>query len=192
MIPYSAAPHPASGLTNVQLGMWLFVAVQTMLSASLISSHVLLSAGANGSPAALGELVTAGTWASSVLLVAAWAALPRANDASSPAVRVRLAAASACAMLFVLWRGVDAQWALATGKPPSAHVVIGSWFVLAGLHVVYVVCAAGASAWLAFGTGHSGDGDEGARLRQRLSGLRIYWGFVVILWFAILVTLAVS
>lgn len=191
MIPYRDEPHPSSGLTNVRLGMWLFVAVQAMFSASLLSSHVLLSAGIHERPDPVSGPLTVTTLTSGVLLVLSWAALPRADEARLDRTRVRLALCAACALLFVLWRCAEAQRAARAGAVPSAHVLIGSWFVLSGLHVVYVMCGAIVTAWLAAGGRDRADSDR-KRLRRRLSGLRIYWGFVVILWFAILVTLFVS
>ncbi len=191
MIPYSGERHPTSGLTNVQLGTWLFVAIQVMLSASLISSHVLLSAGPQRRPDLLSGLVTATTWISSLLIIVSWAALPRTGDTGSYRTGARLTTSAACAALFVIWRVVDFYLARQAGALPWADVLIGSWYVLVSLHVVYLLGGAVVASWLAIDDARSSDGQPG-RQRSRFGGLRIYWGFVVILWFAILVTLETS
>ena len=50
-IPYTVDIRPDTGLNNVKLGIWLFLASEVMLFGGLFSSYVLLRVGAE-----------AGTW----------------------------------------------------------------------------------------------------------------------------------
>ena len=45
-IPYTVERRPDTGVNNVQLGMWLFLASEAMLFAGLFSAYFMLRAGA--------------------------------------------------------------------------------------------------------------------------------------------------
>jgi len=45
-IPYAVEARPDTGLFNAKLGIWLFLASETMLFGALFSSYVLLRVGA--------------------------------------------------------------------------------------------------------------------------------------------------
>ena len=49
-IPYTIETREDTGLTNPKLGVWLFLASEVMLFASLFSSYVLLRVGAESWP----------------------------------------------------------------------------------------------------------------------------------------------
>ncbi len=46
VIPYASEPRPDTGVTSTSLGMWLFLASETMLFGSLFSAYALLRTGA--------------------------------------------------------------------------------------------------------------------------------------------------
>jgi len=81
-IPYTVAPRPDTGLWNAQLGIWLFLASETMLFGGLFSGYIFLRLGAppgywphgllNVPVGFLNTLILIG---SSVSMVFAWAAL---------------------------------------------------------------------------------------------------------------------
>ena len=80
-IPYEVQNRPDTGLYNAKVGIWLFLASEVMLFGGLFSSYVFLRIGADF-PWPFHELVvwpgflnTMVLIASSVSVVAAWAAL---------------------------------------------------------------------------------------------------------------------
>ena len=52
VIPWTYEPRPDTRTTNVRVGMWLFLASEAMLFASLLSAYVLLRGGASAWPEA--------------------------------------------------------------------------------------------------------------------------------------------
>lgn len=81
-IPYAVSARPDTGLYNAKVGIWLFLASEVMLFGGLFSSYVFLRLGAEDYPWPFHELNyipgfinTMVLIASSVTVVAAWAAL---------------------------------------------------------------------------------------------------------------------
>jgi len=81
-IPYTVAVRPDTGLNNVKLGIWLFLASEVMLFGGLFSTYVLLRMGAVEWPLGaeflnipIGTVNTAILIASSVTMVMAYASL---------------------------------------------------------------------------------------------------------------------
>jgi len=78
MIPYTAEARPDTGVSNVTLGFWLFIASEVMLFGALFSSYALLrvSAAAWPSGSALLSLTlgTANTALLMLLTAIAWRA----------------------------------------------------------------------------------------------------------------------
>ena len=48
MIPYTGTPRTDTGVTNVTMGVWLFLASEIMLFGSLFSAYALLRTAALG------------------------------------------------------------------------------------------------------------------------------------------------
>ena len=86
LIPYIAKPRPDTGLTNVKLGIWLFLASEVMLFGGLFSTYILLRVGATDWPVGstllnvpIGTFNTAVLIGSSVTMVMAHASLKLGN-----------------------------------------------------------------------------------------------------------------
>ena len=45
-IPYTVEARPDTGLTNVKLGIWLFLASEVMLFGALFSTYIIMRRGA--------------------------------------------------------------------------------------------------------------------------------------------------
>ena len=56
MIPYTVERRPDTGVTNVTLGIWLFLASEVMLYGALFSAYALLRTAAPGWPSGRGVL----------------------------------------------------------------------------------------------------------------------------------------
>ena len=56
MIPYTIEPRPETGVTNVTLGIWLFLASEVMLFGAFFSAYALLRFSAPEWPDALSLL----------------------------------------------------------------------------------------------------------------------------------------
>jgi cytochrome c oxidase subunit III len=85
-IRYISEPHPATGVTNAKLGIWLFLASEVMLFGALFSAYILLRVGAPSWPHGSNELnvplATLNTViliSSSVTMVLAWSACHLGN-----------------------------------------------------------------------------------------------------------------
>ena len=85
-IPYTVKPRPDTGLWNAKIGIWLFLASETMLFGGLFSGYVFLRLGAEPGRwphgilnVPVGFLNTLILIASSVSVVFAWAALKTRN-----------------------------------------------------------------------------------------------------------------
>jgi heme/copper-type cytochrome/quinol oxidase subunit 3 len=158
--------HPATGVTNGQLGMWLFLASEAMLMASLFSAYVLLRTGAENVPALPSSWPRA--LIEGTLLVGTVASLWRASRGAGNTRTLLLLGAGlalACAAL---------QLVTAARVSPAAHVLIASWFTLISAHALHVAAGACALVWLAR--------SPATRLTTRLQAVRLYWYFVIVTW----------
>lgn len=174
-IAHAHRRRPDTGVSNAQLGMWLFLASDAMLMASLLSGYVLLRASATTVPAlpwsGFGLTIEGG------LLLGATAALRSGK-------LYLLLLSSVLAFTCASW-----QSAALAGAPivPASHVLVASWFTLTAAHAIHVAAGAAAIAWIAV---HGGRGDA-PRAAARLDAIRMYWYFVAIAWVVIVVAFTV-
>ncbi len=69
-IPYTVAERPDTGLNNVKLGIWLFLASEVMLFGGLFSTYILLRVGATEWPVGSTLLnVPIGTFNTAILII---------------------------------------------------------------------------------------------------------------------------
>lgn len=168
-------PRRDTGVSNAQLGIWLFLASDAMLMASLLSGYVLLRASATTVPAlpwsGFGLTIEGG------LLLGATAALRSGK-------LYLLLLSGVLAFTCASW-----QTAALAGAPmgPASHVLVASWFTLTAAHAIHVAAGAAAIAWIAL---HGGRGDT-ARVAARLAAIRLYWYCVVAMWIVIVGAFAV-
>jgi heme/copper-type cytochrome/quinol oxidase subunit 3 len=195
-IPYTVERRPDTGVNNVKLGTWLFLASEAMLFAGLFSAYFMLRAGAVVLWSPLSEHAGQAL-ASTVVLLAGTAAF----GASIRAARQRLAGAgSEAALPFVLWLLASAVLALAfcvheagehaalfaRGRGPASSTQMASFFLLTGVHMLHVAAGAvlnlrllltRASTWTAAGSG----------VVNRLEAAALYWYFVDAVWLVLAV-----
>lgn len=170
-----ASAHHAPEASRV--GIWLFLASETMFFASLLSGYVLLRAGSETWPQhAL--LTPAGAVMQTALLVGVAAAMHLAMRRVSAAP---LWVATVLALAFVSFTVASYDRQLSTGNGPAFDLALASWFTLTVVHLLHVIGGAVATAWLA-GPGWMQDAAASSSLERRLDGTRRFWLFLLAVW----------
>lgn len=172
-IPWTYERRPDTGTTNVRLGIWLFLASEAMLFGSLFFAYVLLRTGADVWPDARAWVELWQLPVMTIVLVAA-----------SVATRRGIWWSSAAAALFLVLVAVEHSRLAERGLHPAANVALACWFVLTGLHLMHVAGGLAANLWFA----SSARRLPAAHVTERLYALRLYWGFVDLVWAGILAT----
>jgi cytochrome c oxidase subunit 1 len=206
-IPWTYESRPDSRINNVRLGLWLFLASETMFFGSLYSAYVLLRTGAtswpdaaawfNGSRALfqLGLLavcamslhflrsgtVPVGTSSAPGARTSARTS-PGTHSGTRPGtvpggIRIATAIASAAGMAFLAMTWWMLNALLEGGIRPSDNVAIGSFFVLIGVHAFHVAGGLCATLWIGFSP---------TPQPERARALALYWLFLTLIWIAII------
>ena len=183
-IPWTYEARPDTHTTNVRVGMWLFVASEAMLFASLLSAYVLLRTGASSWPAAAATLDMRQALVNTVLLTLATVAsvwLPQRGLVGPR--RLALVTGAVLASAFVVLKVVEYRAKLAADLQPSTNLLLACWFTITAVHAFHVAAGAGANLWLA-----TRGVSTRAQTLERLRALRLYWVLVDSVWLAILVS----
>jgi heme/copper-type cytochrome/quinol oxidase subunit 3 len=186
MIPYTTEPRRDTGVTNVTLGIWLFLASEVMLFGSLFSAYALLRASATSWPSGVLSPVLA--LVNTVVLAVATAAVWRARTIGFERVTTWLAVSTFCAFLFTVLKGAEYRQEMIAGLVPSASSFLALYFTLTGLHAMHVIVGGFANAWAIVGATRG-------RLELtdgRVRALSLYWVFVEVVWLVILVLFYVT
>jgi heme/copper-type cytochrome/quinol oxidase subunit 3 len=182
-IPWTYDPRADTRTTNVRIGMWLFLASEAMLFASLLSAYVLLRAGATSWPDNAGLLDARNALVNTAILVLATIAsgwLPRLGGEATR--RAPMVVGAVLAAGFVVLKILEYRAKLAAGLAPSTNLLLACWFTLTAVHAAHVAAGAVATLWVAtrnHATRRQGD--------ERLRALRLYWGLVDLVWLALLI-----
>jgi heme/copper-type cytochrome/quinol oxidase subunit 3 len=184
-IPYTVEIRPDTGLNNVKLGIWLFLASEVMLFGSLFASYILLR---TGNPAwgagsellsiPLATLNTVVLITSSVTMVMAWAQLKMHNLARG---RMYLWATMLLALTFMVVKFFEYEHHFALGEYPSESTFLSIYYTLTGLHGLHVLGGIIVIAYLA-GPGAAMWRSEGERYTNRVEVTGLYWHFVDLVW----------
>jgi heme/copper-type cytochrome/quinol oxidase subunit 3 len=188
VIPYTVERRADTGVTNVTLGVWLFLASEVMLFGALFSSYALLRVAAPAWPSGHDVLNTALGATNTVLLLGASALVWRARRTSPRAGRLLMLGASTLAALFLAVKGLEYRAEIAHGLLPSTSTFMAMYFTLTGLHALHVIGGVVANAWAIAGA---------RRLPEpltagRLHALSLYWAFVDLVWLVIFPLLYLS
>lgn len=178
-IPWSFSERPDTRISNVRLGMWLFLASEAMLFGSLFSGYVLLRSGSTGWPDAA-VLNARHAWTMTPVLLAATLVFGFARATND---RARLIGSSVLFGAFVGMKLLDYREKIAAGLLPSSNLLLACWFTLTAVHALHVVAGMAANLLAATGIGRRAERD-----RERFAALRLYWYFVDLVWVAILVS----
>jgi len=189
MIPYTIERRSDTGVTNVTMGIWLFLASEVMLFGALFSAYALLRVSAVNWPSGRDVLsVTRGAANTAILLVMTGFAWRARSAGDIAAGRRRLLVASILAMMFLVVKGVEYSSELGRGLVPSVSTFLAMYFTLTGLHALHVVCGLIANVWALTGVTRVGTEMTTGRLRA----LGLYWAFVDVIWMIIFVLMYLS
>ena len=184
-IPYTVATRPDTGLNNVKLGIWLFLASEVMLFGGLFSSYVLLRTGAvewpHGSTilsVPLGAVNTIILIGSSVTMVLAWATL-KMNQWGRH--RLFLGSTFVLALLFLVNKYFEYSEHLHAGEGPWHSTFLAIYFTLTGLHGLHIVGGMVVMAYF-LGPGAKMWNTEPDRFANRIEAAGLYWHFVDLVW----------
>lgn len=170
-VPYTFEPRADTRVTNIRLGLWLFLASEAMFFGSLFSAYVLLYAGAAQWADTRAVLSLPDAAGLTILLVLATRAV-----ATRPMWAAGFGAVFLAAKLLDYWQ----LWA--AGVRPETTLMAASWFVLTGVHWLHVAAGVAAAVWVA----RARTAIPAAHHYQRVQALRLYWLFVDLVWIAIL------
>jgi heme/copper-type cytochrome/quinol oxidase subunit 3 len=183
VIPYTTTPRADTGVSNVTLGIWLFLASEVMLFGALFSSYALLRVSAVSWPSGSGilslPLGITNTLALFLMTAAAW----QARSAPWPRARMLLVITSVLALVFVMVKGIEYAGEIRLGLVPSVNTFLATYFTLTGLHALHVIGGLAANVWTLTSYARVGKDMTAGRVRA----LALYWAFVDLVWIIIFV-----
>jgi len=186
-IPYTTEPRADTGVTNVTLGIWMFLASEVMLFGALFSAYALLRTAAVDWPSGREVLsLTFGLVNTGALLIATWFVWRARTSAS--AVRTNLGISCLFSAIFLAVKTLEYRGEIALGLLPSTSTFLATYYVLTGLHAAHVVGGVIANVWAMAGLGRVSD----AMTAGRAQALSLYWAFVDVVWLIILVLMYLS
>lgn len=182
MIPYTVERRADTGVTNVTLGIWLFLASEVMLFGALFSSYALLRVSAPDWPSGRDVLSLAFAAVNTGVLAMLSALVWRARAKRWRSGRTSLAGASLLAVAFLVVKGIEYSGEIAQGLLPSGSTFLAMYFTLTGLHALHVLGGFAANVWVMAGARRAGEAMTAGRVRA----LSLYWVFVDLVWLLIL------
>jgi heme/copper-type cytochrome/quinol oxidase subunit 3 len=188
VLPYTVERRPDTGVNNVMLGMWLFLASEVMLFGGLFSAYVLLRSGAADWPAGSTiSSVTPGAVNTAILLLSSMT-IAMARGRSSGKARRMLGATAALGALFLGIKAFEYATKLQDGLYPSSSTFLALYYLLTAVHAVHVLGGVVVNGYLAV-SGARSTGGSSALFANRVTAAALYWHFVDIIWIAIFVVL---
>ena len=184
-IPYTVETRADTGLNNVKLGIWLFLASEVMLFGGLFSSYVLLRVGAMEWPAGssilsvpLATFNTIVLIGSSVTMVMAWASL-KLKDL--PKYRLYMGATVVLALVFLAVKAYEYGDKFSHHLYPSESTFLGIYFLITGLHGLHIVGGVIVNSFLLL-PGVKMWHTAPERFTNRVEAAGLYWHFVDLVW----------
>lgn len=184
-IPFEIERRPDTGVNNVMLGMWLFLASEVMLFGGLFSAYVLLRSGAAQWPH--GTLSRGGGVTITFVMLAASAAMLLARRGAMARDYARaqrlLHVTSLLGLVFLALKAWEWSTEIQHGMYPATSTFAALYYLLTGVHAVHVAGGVGANVYTWFSRRDS------ARFANRLAAVSLYWYFVDLVWLVIFVLL---
>ena len=184
-IPYIVDERPETGLTNVKLGIWLFLASEVMLFGGLFSSYILLRVNATDWPFGADILsIPIGTFntivliSSSVTMVMCYAALKMDNFAG---YKRFMGLTIGLSLLFLAVKGFEYYEHLAFGEVPATSTFLAIYFTLTGLHGLHIIGGVVVNGYF-LGPGSAMWHTNKRQFINRIEAAGLYWHFVDLVW----------
>jgi heme/copper-type cytochrome/quinol oxidase subunit 3 len=179
MIPYTVDQRADTGVTNVTLGIWLFLASEVMLFGALFSAYALLRVSAPAWPSGRDVLDLTPALVNTGLLVVSSGLIWRAARAT-PVPIGRIAISTLLALAFLVFKTLEYRDDIARGLLPETSTFLALYFTLTGVHALHVAGGATANVWVM-----AGRRSDGRVTAGRARALALYWLFVDAIWVAI-------
>ena len=184
-IPYIVEERADTGLNNVKLGIWLFLASEVMLFGALFSSYVLLRLIAPEWPLGvdvlnvpLGAVNTAVLIGSSVTMVMAYASLKMGN---LDRYKQWMGTTIALALLFMVIKGFEYNHEFEIGNFPWTSTYLAIYFTMTGLHALHIIGGVIVNSYF-LGPGAKMWETNRAQFTNRVEAAGLYWHFVDLVW----------
>ena len=184
-IPYTVAERPDTGLNNVKLGIWLFLASEVMLFGGLFSSYMLLRVGATEWPVGatllnvpIGTFNTVVLISSSVTMVMAYASL-KLDDFGK--YKMYMGVTILLALTFLVVKGYEYWEKISHGDLPSESTYLAIYWTMTALHGVHIIGGIAVNAFL-WGPGSAMWRTKREQFVNRVEVAGLYWHFVDLVW----------
>ncbi|MBI4376420.1 MAG: cytochrome c oxidase subunit 3 [Elusimicrobia bacterium] len=177
------ADYEETGITNAKLGLWLFLASEIMLFATLFTTYIVLRLGAGSWPRGWEvlnvPLATANTFvliSSSVTMVLAYA---KSVEKDLPGFKLWMGLTILLGLVFLVIKGFEYGAKFNHGLFPSTSIFYAVYFTMTGLHGLHVIIGILVNAyfWLA-----SSSQFDHPLFTGRIEGSGLYWHFVDLVW----------
>ena len=184
-IPYVVDERPDTGLTNVKLGIWLFLASEVMLFGGLFSSYILLRINAVAWPLGsdilnvpIGAFNTVVLISSSVTMVLCYASL-KLDDLGG--YKQYMGITIGLSLLFLGVKGYEYADKFSHADFPSKSTFLAIYFTLTGLHALHIVGGVVVNGYF-LGPGSAMWHTNKAQFINRIEAAGLYWHFVDLVW----------
>jgi heme/copper-type cytochrome/quinol oxidase subunit 3 len=184
-IPYIVDERPDTGLTNVKLGIWLFLASEVMLFGALFSTYILLRINAIDWPfgadilsVPIGAFNTVVLISSSVTMVLCYAAL-KLDDLAG--FKKYMAMTIGLSLLFLCVKAFEYYEHLAFGEVPATSTFLAIYFTLTGLHGLHILGGVAVNGYF-LGPGSAMWKTSKEQFVNRIEAAGLYWHFVDLVW----------
>ena len=175
-IPYVVDERPDTGLNNVKLGIWLFLASEVMLFGGLFSTYILLRINAVEWPFGADILsVPIGTFNT---LVFCYAAL-KLDDLAG--FKKYMGFTIGLSLLFLIVKAFEYYEHLAFGEVPATSTFLAIYFTLTGLHGLHIVGGVVVNSYF-LGPGSAMWQTNKEQFINRIEAAGLYWHFVDLVW----------
>jgi cytochrome c oxidase subunit III len=184
-IPYTVEVRPDTGLNNVKIGIWLFLASEVMLFGALFASYILRRVGAPEWPRGhdilnvpLATLNTVVLISSSVTMVMAWASLMKKNLGK---FRLYQAATIGLGLVFLVIKTIEYSAKFHHHLLPSSSTFLAIYFTLTGLHALHVIGGMTVNSYL-LATSGKWFAKEPEQFTNRVEVAGLFWHLVDLVW----------
>ena len=184
-IPYIVDERPDTGLTNVKLGIWLFLASEVMLFGGLVSAYILLRINAIEWPVGseilsvpIGTFNTVVLITSSVTMVLCYAALKQ-DDLSG--YKRYMGMTIGLSVLFLAVKSYEYLDKFSHGDYPSVSTYFAIYFTLTGLHALHIIGGVVVNGYF-LGPGSALWHTNKPQFINRIEAAGLYWHFVDLVW----------
>ena len=184
-IPYIVDERPDTGLTNVKLGIWLFLASEVMLFGALFSTYILLRInaidwpfGADVLSVPIGAFNTVVLISSSVTMVLCYAAL-KLDDLAG--FKKYMAMTIGLSLLFLCVKAFEYYEHLAFGEVPATSTFLAIYYTLTGLHGLHILGGVAVNGYF-LGPGSAMWKTSKEQFVNRIEAAGLYWHFVDLVW----------